>query len=145
MLNRLKEIFTQEYIQETTYRDFMKKHIDSFKFKDSKNQRRIDMGLTTDLPPQKFEYESTSGINWNFDGVSVAKVGAFPDNSLGVEYAQGYAKSKADMQKKINAAIKEIEELAAYSFIYNKLNQVVDTTVRRNEVIDIIKKLIGSN
>ena len=93
------------------------------------------MSLTTDLPPQKLEYESTSGIDWNMDGISSAKVDPIPDNTISIDFANGYSKSKSDMMKKIDAAITKIINKAMESTTY--------VACGLYEATDIIKKHIG--
>ena len=100
------------------------------------------MSLTTDLTEQEdIKYQTVTGVNWEISPSD--KVDPVPDDTIGIDFANGYTKGKSDMMKKIEVAIKEIEELETHSFIYNRLGQVVDTIISRTKAIDIIRKHTG--
>lgn len=97
------------------------------------------MSLTTDLPPQKFEYESTSGNRWNMDSIAVATDDTIPNNTISIDFANGYTKGKDDMRAKIEAAIKEINQIYCGQYCENP--KTADDV--REEAIDIIRRYIG--
>ena len=100
------------------------------------------MSLTTDLTEQEeVEYETVTGIHWDISPSD--KVDPVPDGTISIDFANGYTKGKADMMKKIDAIIKEIEEQKEQAEILfgHALGYEYIRTYKK--CLDIIRKHIG--
>ena len=72
------------------------------------------------------------GIDWEIS--PSAKVDPIPDNTISMDFANGYTKGKDDMRAKIEAAIEEFRQIDAAN-VYKVWGY--------NEIAAIIRKYIG--
>lgn len=105
------------------------------------------MSLTTDLTEQKdIKHQTVTGVHWEISPSD--RVEPIPNNTISIDFANGYTKGQTDMRAKIEAAIKEIETL------HYDLKQHEGTSFEEYnhgemfgllETIDIIRKHIGES
>ena len=91
------------------------------------------MSLTTDLTEQKdIKYQTVTGVHWEISPSD--RVEPVPDNTISIDFANGYTKGKFDMQKKIDAAIEEFRLIDAAN-VYKVWGY--------DEIVSVIRKHIG--
>ena len=91
------------------------------------------MSLTTDLTEQKdIMSQTVTGVHWEISPSD--RVEPVPDNTISIDFANGYTKGKDDMRAKIEAAIEEFHQIDAAN-VYKVWGY--------NEIAAIIRKHIG--